>query len=96
MKEGFLKSISKMKNKEKFPFRKAFVSSVIILMVSLLLLTLLYTIVNNVTDQKYIWIIFPVWGGMLVLGLAAYWIYQLKKYHDKKQEKRIGTDKKES
>ncbi len=86
--------ISVMKNR--FPIKKALISSVIIIMVSLIVLTLLYAIVNNVTDQKYIWIIFPVWGGALVLGLAAYWICQLKKYHEKKQEKRTETDQERS
>ncbi len=73
-----------MKENKKFPWKKAFVSSVIILMVSLLILTLLYTIVNNTADKKNLWIIFPIWGGALLLGLLSYWIYQIKKYYEKK------------
>lgn len=73
-----------MKENKKFPWKKAFVSSVIILMVSLLVLTLLYTIVNNTSNKKNLWIIFPIWGGALLLGLLSYWIYQIKKYHEKK------------
>ncbi len=73
-----------MKENKKFPWKKAFVSSVIILMVSLLILTLLYTIVNNTADKKNLWIIFPIWSGALLLGLLSYWIYQIKKYYEKK------------
>ncbi len=73
-----------MKENKKFPWKKAFVSSVIILMVSLLILTLLYTIVNNTANKKNLWIIFPIWGGALLLGLLSYWIYQIKKYYEKK------------
>ncbi len=73
-----------MKENKKFPWKKAFVSSVIILMVSLLILALLYTIVNNTANKKNLWIILPIWGGALLLGLLSYWIYQIKKYYEKK------------
>lgn len=73
-----------MKENKKFPWKKAFVSSTIILMVFLLVLALLYTIVNNTANKKNIWIIFPIWGGALFLGLLSYWIYQIKKHYEKK------------
>jgi uncharacterized membrane protein len=73
-----------MKNDTRFPLKKAIVSSIIILLVSLMVLALLYTIVNNSADGKYLWVVFVVWGGSTLIGLIAYWIYQIRKYHEKK------------
>lgn len=65
----------------KFPFKKAAIASLIISLVYLILLCLLYSIVNNVTDQKNLWILFVVWGSAFVVSLIAYWVYQFYQYH---------------
>ncbi len=65
----------------KFPFKKAAIASLIISLVYLILLGLLYSIVNNVTDQKNLWILFVVWGSAFVVSLIAYWVYQFYQYH---------------
>lgn len=59
--------------------KKALTGSVLIILISFLLLGLLYAIVNN-TTEKHLWIVFVIWGGILILSLLSYWIYQIKRY----------------
>lgn len=75
-----------MKEDKKFPTKKAIISTVIILMVSLLVLTVLYTIAKYVSDVKYSWIYLLVWIVLTVSTLATYWIRTIVIYKKEKKK----------
>ena len=46
-----------------------------------MVLALLFTIANETNIPDKSWIFAVVWGSLYLLGLAAYWIYQIRKFH---------------
>lgn len=73
-----------MKEDKRFPTKKAIISTIIIMMVSLLILTVLYTIAKYVSDVKYSWIYLLVWIVLTISTLATYWIRTIVIYKKEK------------
>lgn len=72
--------------KKPFPFKKCIIASIIIIIVYVIILSLLINFANNITDERYTFLIPLIWAICLSLSLIVYWVYQIimyKKYGKK-------------
>ena len=70
----------------KFPTIRCAISTIVITLVAVMVLALLFTIANETNIPDKAWIFAVVWGSLYLLGLAAYWIYQIRKFHKEKHK----------
>lgn len=77
------------KDKSSFPFRKSLIASVVIILCYLMVLILLYGVVNS-TGMENGYILFAVWGGLLLFSLIAYWVYQIVRFRKVRKDENQG------
>jgi uncharacterized membrane protein YdjX (TVP38/TMEM64 family) len=64
----------------KFPWKKCWIATVVILIVATIALSLFYAIATNHPNNDKSWIFFLVWGIVFGLMLIMYWSNQIMKY----------------